>query len=302
MKLRSSFCYICLTVFCAAARVSQTAPAPAAAPSAVDANAASLADVETQRCQDKIANVQRDTLNKYEDGLQELQNTFQKAADLEGAIAVRTERQRLAAESILTEKNFVNEPKALRALQMQTVARIKDLVTQLVQESVPRLIELKKSLTVAGKLDEAVAVRTSIEQLQNSFVPISRAEAGSVVTAETVLQAYAGDRPRADKQYKGQRLTVRGVLGGYRQDPNDSKNYFLYLTGGSLGDAWVQCSFPASDFRFREENQFSGSFLVINSKDYPSGLRVQKGQTLDIRGTCEGWDELVKLSKCDLPK
>src|SRR5579884_3577918 len=115
-----------------------------------------IADAETQKCQDKIASVQRDVLNHYDDALQELQNSFQKAADLEGALAVRAERQRLAAENVLTEKNYVDEPKALRNLQVQTVDKMHELVTSLIQESVPRLIEIKKSLTIAGKLDEAV--------------------------------------------------------------------------------------------------------------------------------------------------
>ena len=70
---------------------------------------------------------------------------------------------------------------------------------------------------------------------------------GSQLPAETLLQAYTADRPRADKQYKGQRITVRGVLGGYRQDPTDAKLYLLYLTGGSTPSAWVQCAFPLAD-------------------------------------------------------
>ncbi len=263
------------------------------------AQSASLADAETQKCQDKIANVQRDVLNHYDDALQELQTSFQKAADLESSLAVRAERQRLAAENVLSDKNYVADPKALRTLQTQTVAKMQELVSALIQESVPRLIEIKKALTVAGKLDDAVTVRGEIDQLQNSFNPVARPSAGTVVPAETILQAYAADRPRADKTYKGQRITVRGVLGGYRQDPSDAKIYYLYLTGGS-GNAWVQCALPVGEFRFREDKQFNNTILTISSKEDPNGLRVQKGQVMEIRGTVEGWDEVVKMVKCDL--
>lgn len=273
-------------------------PQPAVAPASPQG--ASFGEIEAQRCQDKIATVQRDVFNHYEDAMQELQAGFQKSADLDGALAVRAERQRLAQEQSLSERNYVGAPKALRALQTQTLSKMQELVGQLVQETVPRLLEMKRQYTVAGKLDEAVAVRATIEQLQNTFQPISRPEAGAEIPADTLLQAYAADRSRADKQYKNQKITVRGVLGGFRQDPSDGKFFLVYLTGGASGNAWVQCSFPTNDYHFKEEKQFNNTVLVITSKEEPGGLRIQKGQVMDIRGVCEGWDDVVKLAKCDL--
>lgn len=267
---------------------------------AAGAQGVALAEAETQKCQERIANVQREALNHYEDGLQELQAGFQKAADLESALAVRTERKRLATEGILTEKNLVEEPKALRALQSQTVAKTQELVAQLIQESIPRLLEVKRALTVAGKLDDAVAVRTSIEQLEAGYVPITRPDARTVLPADVLLQAYAADRPRADKQYKGQKITVRGVVGGFRPDPADSKTYHIYLTSGTGAVTWIQSAFSTSEFHIHEEKQFNASILVLSTKDDPSGVRIQKGQVVEVRGTCEGWDEVVKLAKCEL--
>jgi len=264
---------------------------------------ANLGESEALKCEEKIASVQRDVLGKYEDGLGELLNTLQKAADLEGALAVRAERQRLTLERTLSGKNFVVEPKALRLFQAQQLAKMQELVAQIVQDALPKLIELKRSMTVAGKLDDAVAVRTAIEKLQNSHVPLSRPDAGSVVPAETLLLAYAGDRTRADKTYKGQKITVRGVVGGYRQDPADAKFYHVYLTGGNSG-VWVQCAFSTNDYRFREEKSaFGATTLVITPKDSDTAAaRIQKGQGLDIRGVCEGLDEVVRLGRCDVAK
>ena len=195
------------------------------------------------------------------------------------------------------------EPKALRTLQTQSVTKMHELVAQIVADTVPKLVELKKSLTIAGKLDEAVAVRTAIEKLQNSHVPVSRADAGTVVSAETLLVAYSGDRSRADKTFKGQRITVRGTVGGFRQDPADAKFYHIYLAGGT-GSGWVQCAFSANEYRFREEkNAFGAVTLVITPKNSDNATaRLQKGQGLEIRGVCEGLDEVVRLNKCDLPR
>lgn len=275
----------------------------ALAPASLHAQATlSPAEAEAQKCEDKIASVQRDVLGKYDDAIGELQLTLQKSADLEGALTARTERQRLKAEQSLSEKDYVTDPKALRALQVQTVAKLRELISTLVQESLPRLIEFKKSLTMAGKLDEAVNVRANIERLQNAHVPISRPEAGAVVPAETLLLAYAGDKGRADKTYKGQKITVRGVLGGYRPDPADAKNYQLFLTGGT-GTGWVQCTPAVGDFRFREDkNAFGVVTFIITSKDGDSTARLQKGQVVEIRGFCGGIDDVVRMDRCELPR
>ena len=115
-----------------------------------------IGESEALKCEEKIASVQRDVMGKYEDGLGELQGNLQKAADLEGALAVRAERQRLAQEHTLSERNLVAEPKALRTLQAQQLAKMQELVAQIVQDALPKLIELKQSMTVAGKLDEVV--------------------------------------------------------------------------------------------------------------------------------------------------
>lgn len=269
-------------------------PSPGQAP-------VNIADAEVQKTQEKIASVQRDVLGKYDDFLGELQLTFQKSADLEGALAVRAERQRLKMEQALTGEDLVDEPKALRALQSQYLAKELELVGALVRDTLPKLIEYKKTLTVAGKLDEALAVRTAIENLQNNL-PVVKPQAGTIVPAETLILAYSGDRPRADKTYRGQKITIHGVVGGYRQDPTDAKSFLIYLTGGQ-GGGWVQCSFSSPDTHFREEtSSFGASSLVITSRNSENSIKVQKGQPMDIRGVCQGLDEVVRLTRCDLPK
>ena len=201
---------------------------------------------------------------------------------------MRAERQRLATEQDLNDGNLVTEPKALRTLQTQFLTRLQELSAQLVGDTVPRLIEFKKQLTIAGKLDEAINVRTAIERLQDSHLPITKADASVAIPAETLLQAYAGDRARADKIYKGQKITVHGILGGYRQDPADAKVYQLFLTGGT-GAGWVQCAFSAPDYRFREEKgSFGAVSLIVINKQGDTVAHVQKGQTIDIRGRVRG--------------
>ena len=258
------------------------------------------AEAEAQRCEERIAGVWRDVLGKYDSALAELQAGLQRAADLEGALAVRAEKQRFATEATLTEVHLATEPKSLRALQTQTIAKMQELTSQLINDTLPKLIDHKKSLTIAGRLDEALAVRALIEKLQSGYLPVTRADPGAVVPAETILSAYAADRVRADKIYKGQRIVVRGVIGGFRADPADAKQYVVYFTGGSSGGL-VACAFAASDFQIREEKQFSNTILTITGKGKdPAMLRLQKGASAEIRGTCDGMDEMVRLVKCDV--
>jgi hypothetical protein len=278
------------------------AAAPVLAAQTPPVSPVNIGESEVLKCEEKIASVRRDVLGKYEDALGEMQLNLQKAADLEGALAVRAERSRLAQEHTLSDKNYVTEPKALRALQTQSFSRMQELVAQIVADALPKLVELKKSMTVAGKLDEAVAVRTAIEKLQNSNVPVAKPDVGSVVPAETILLAYAGDRTRADKTYKAQRIIVRGVIGGYRQDPADTRFFYVFLTGGNSG-SYVQCAFTAADYRFREEKSAFGAMtLVVSNKEGEILGRITKGQNIDIRGVCEGMDEMVRLGKCDIPR
>ncbi|MGB8167252.1 MAG: hypothetical protein WCF18_07145 [Chthoniobacteraceae bacterium] len=258
-------------------------------------------EAEVQRCEDRIAAVQRDTFNKYEDALAELQIALQKSADLEGALAVRSERQRIAKEPVLCEKDFVAEPKALRALQSQTAGKMQDLVSHLVSETVPKLVDLKKQLTIAGKLDEAISIRAAIEKLQDGYLPVARAEPGSIVSADALIAAYSGNRVRADATYKGQKIIVRGVVGAFRSDPADAKSYQIFLAGPAAA-GWVQCSFLGGDTRFREEKGgYNVPVLVVTGKDGDI-VRVQKGSSFDVRGVCEGWEEVARLTKCEFAR
>ncbi|MCX6977311.1 MAG: hypothetical protein NTX04_05075 [Verrucomicrobia bacterium] len=261
----------------------------------------SLAESEVVKCEEKIATVRRDVLGKYDDALAELQMSFQKAADLEGALAVRAERQRFGKDRSLSERELVGEPKSLRQTQLQYLSKMQELVGLVVQETLPRLVELKRSLTTAGKLDEAVLARAAMEKLQNGHIPVARSEAGAVVGVDTVLLAYAGDRGRADKTYKGQKLIVRGVVSGFRPEGTDGRFYQVYLSGPSGGGV-VQCTLASSVYRIREDRSNpSVPVLVVTLADGDGGVwRIQKGQAMDIRGVCEGLDEVVRLGRGEL--
>jgi hypothetical protein len=281
-----------LLLVCAQAVLAQPAAAPAAG---------NPADAEAARCEQQIASVRRDVLNRYDNALQELQVGFQKAADLEGAVAVRNERQRVAQDATLSEANFVSEPKQLHAVQEQWQGKLQELLSQLINDSIPRLIEIKKGLTIAGRLDEALAAKSDIERLHGYLVPDAPPPAGAILTVDAVLRAYAADKARADSVYKGQHLSLHGIVVGYKPDP-DGRHYLLFVSGQNPNGGWIQCSF-GNEVRFREEKQFNTSNLLASwGGNDGSSLRLQKGSVVDVSGNCLGWEETLKLNKCELGK
>lgn len=269
-------------------------------PAASFAQTAAAAEAEAAKCLDRIASVRREVLGKYEDQLMELQNQAQKGADLDNALIIRGERQRLEKDKVLSAPHFVDEPKSLRTLQQQTVSHFEELCAAVVAESIPKLVELKKSLTVAGQLDDAVTVRNLITKLQNDHVPLVRPANGDFVSIDTLVTAYAADRTRADQAYKDVRIAVRGNLAAYRLDANDSRKITLYL-GRTSGTGWVACFFEGG-IRFREDKAFNNTALVVLNAGGQILARWSTGQPVEIQGTCSGFEDVVRLVKCELTR
>lgn len=270
------------------------------APLQAQLGAPDLVKAEVERCQRRLREVRGEMLNRYESELGKLKQRFQKAADLEMSLVVRAEEARLNTERSLDSANLVEEPRSLRELQDAILQKQGELVAQVVAESVPKLVELKKNLTVAGRLDEAVDVRTAIVELQNSAAPQQKLSAGTQVAVEEVFQAYQISRERADKTYRGVKLSVVGRVAGVRVDPRDPGSQVLVLYGGGEG-ALVDCAFGVNEHRVREERVGSNLFFVVSSNNPAVPvLRVQRGGTVEIFGKCEGWDGALRFGGCSL--
>ena len=258
---------------------------------------------ETERCERRIREVKNEMLNKYESELGKLRLGFQKSADLESALAIREEERRVASERSLESSHFRGEPPSLKDLQESIYQKQSDLVGQVLAESLPRLVELKKQLTVAGRLDEAVEVKSAIVQMQNGTGPTQKLSSGAQVGAEEVIQAYQTNRERADKTYKGVRLSISGRVLGVRPDPRDGANATLVLSGGPDG-AMVDCVFASGEYRVYQETQGQSVVVIVGS---PSSkvplLRVLRGGGVEITGKCDGWvDGGLRFSSCGVQK
>ncbi len=233
-------------------------------PAIAQGNLVDGAQAEVDRSERRIREVRVEIGNRYEKRLAELRVIYQKAADLENALAVRAEEQRVVAEAEhpLEGRHLVEEPRLLKEAQTELLSKQGEMVAQIVQESVPKLVELKKALTVAGKLDEATEVRGLIQRLQEANSPAQRLPNNAQVTAEEVAQAYQSARERADKMYRGPRLLVRGKVAGVRPDPAEPGAFTLVLFGGADGTL-VDCAFSMAEYRVREERAGAAVVYVV---------------------------------------
>jgi hypothetical protein len=263
-----------------------------------------IVQVEIEKCERNIKAVRVEICNRYEKKLSELRAAFQKAADLEGALAVRAEEQRIVSEADrpLEPRHVVEEPRGLREVQTELIGKQSEMIAQIVVETVPKLVEMKKTLTVAGKLDEAVEVRSAIQRLQDTLSPPQRLSANAQVSVEEVYQAYQSSKERADKIYRGVKVLLRGRVAGVRPDPREPGSLSLVLYGGAEG-ALVDCAFPVGEYRVREERQGQAVVYVISHGNNDSGaLRVQRGAVAEFAGRCDGSDGGLRFSGCSLPR
>ncbi len=124
-----------------------------------------------------------------------LQTRMQQAGNLDGWTAVNAEIKRFSAEQTVPEASAAALPADLLTLQARYRATRDDIVRErttktmdLVTRYLARLDDLKRNLTIAGKVDEALAVNAEIARVKTS---------PAVTAAEFDMAAMAGGKQPA---------------------------------------------------------------------------------------------------------
>jgi|APCry1669188970_1035186.scaffolds.fasta_scaffold13620_2 Concanavalin A-like lectin/glucanases superfamily len=139
--------------------------------------------------QDESNKALTNSIQGYADALKTLKQKLQGVGDLDGILATKKEAERFGKEKALPESAVVADCVALRDLQHKwqkthdaiDVSKSKKVVT-LSKSHIAALEEVKKLLTMQGKVEEAVVVKDEIERVRTS---------AEVTAAEFVL-ANAG--------------------------------------------------------------------------------------------------------------
>ena len=118
-------------------------------------------------------------------------------------------------------------------------------------------------------------VAHSIDKKQKEEAEAVKSGPATNITASSLVAAYKANEVQADSKYKGETLEVSGVVKSISKDILDSA--YITLSGGDPVRS-VQCYFQAS------EQSKLGS--------------LNKGQSLTVRGRCEGVMMNVQLKDC----
>lgn len=156
----------------------------------------------------------------YADALKALGQKLQGAGDLDGILAVKKEAERFGNEKAIPEGAVVADCVALKDLQLKwqkrpdaiDISKSKKLVA-LSRSHIAALEEVKKQLTIQGKVDEAVEAKNEIERVRTS---------AEVTAAEFVLT-------NAGIDLAAKSSTVATVLPPTRTDPLASLRGSLVL-------------------------------------------------------------------------
>lgn len=254
---------------------------------------------ELKRAEDEIRTVRTEFGNQYRRKLAELRAGFQQAGDLENALLARDlEKNSETAPVPLQGMDVVAAPRSVRELQLELIGKQRDLLGAIVQKVMPKLVESKRSLTKAGRLDEASEVLAAILRLyEGAAVPVEKIANGGAVLAEELYLAYQAARQRADHIYKGRQIALRGRVLGIRPDPRDSSAMVLVIYPEVEG-GFIDCSF-GTNMRLQEERQGQATVYALRRGPAdPAPFRFQKGASVEVLGKCEGWDEGVRLQDC----
>jgi hypothetical protein len=143
-----------------------------------DADLASLQEAyrgQVSKIEAKYAALKEKIPADYTNALNALELSFTKKGDLDSIVAIRAERDRFLVAQDVPNEALVKSPPALKALQDRFQKAVVDLEAgkkkDIVAITVPyltRLEQLKTSLTKRSKVDDALLVKTEIDNIKGS--------------------------------------------------------------------------------------------------------------------------------------
>jgi hypothetical protein len=186
---------------------------------------------------------------QYVGELEALEKSSQAKGTREDIFAVKAERRRYLETPILAESNLVETPSSLRALQDKYLSLQEGLIATVVEEIVARLEQQKQSLTIEGRLEEALRAKEDASTIKQRYNLRS-------IKGLVLYYAFDQDHGAAAKDLSACRNDGRVIGGAWRKDGKVGGAMFfdgvrayidvgnprdLVMTNGSLSAAaWVR--------------------------------------------------------------
>jgi hypothetical protein len=234
---------------------------------------------------------------QYTKALQSLQQKMQSSGDLDGWTTVNGELERFKSEKTIKKSNIVSEPAELASLQSsyrEAVDKVSseknEGICRLVEVYVTRLETMKKSLTVGGKIDEALAVNAEIDRVKSS---------PAATEAEFAMAEYDASRGEVGTEEEGGGAPKEKVESSAIPEVDLPKNLSSLA---KTGDADVNRSKVAPDLGLQFKKQTLRPTKVgrhkrwANVKAYLTDRKVSSRSVGRYSSRSSGTEYLVRLT------
>ncbi len=235
----------------------------------------------------------------YQTNLEKLQTDTAKKGDLDGAVAIKAERERLVAFAETTPDQVANMPAALRALRGSYDASVKRITdegarrdAEIRRKYLADLEALQKRTTVAGDIDEALGVKTEHQRFT-----YERTDLPTPLAAVASASHSTPEKPKTETGKTPPPLPAAEVADAWQpkyQRPEDHgptrvtemRDGWIYRRSGSkfgtMGLGIVQDGALRADFRWSKDGHSGNLQMATRGLENRRGysLRREKNQVL----------------------
>jgi len=245
----------------------------------------------------------------YLSSLDKLQGERTKAGDLDGVLAFKAERERIAAHTETTREQVQAMPETLAKLRAAYEPALKRIVDQAAQRKdaargkyLARLEALQKSLTLSIELDGALLVKTEKERIAAEMP----AGAGSAVAKRARGSPVSASKDRPFVNSLGMKFVpAPGTEALFCIWDTRVQDYAAYAGVKNVDDTWKKANRdgvpvsrepddPVVGVNWEEANSFC---QWLTEKETAEG-KLPKGMTYRLP-TDEEWSRAVGLAKED---